>query len=89
MFVLSDGCPCAHSYWGSDSELDVRENVKKVEKMGFTVIQVTIDTLNEDSCKRMFSNVIHLEQDLADLPKKLGKVIKKAILKDRKTEVSS
>ena len=88
MFVLSDGLPCAHHYWGRESELDVQKKVKKVEGMDFTVVQVTIDTMNEESCKRMFSNVIHLENDLADLPRKLGKVIKKAILKNRKTEVS-
>jgi hypothetical protein len=56
--------------------------------MDFTVVQVTIDTMNDESCRRMFSNVIHLEKDLGDLPKKLGKVIKKAILGNRKTEVS-
>ena len=88
MFVLSDGLPCAHHYWGRESELDVQKKVKKVEGMDFTVVQVTIDNMNEESCKRMFSNVIHLENDLADLPRKLGKVIKKAILKNRKTEVS-
>jgi hypothetical protein len=88
MFVLSDGLPCAREYWGRSAEDDVRNKVKKVEAMGFTVVQVTIDTMNDESCKRMFSNVIHLEQDLADLPKKLGKVIKKAILGNRKTTVS-
>jgi nitric oxide reductase activation protein len=88
MFVLSDGAPCAHSYWGRSAEEDVHKKVKKVEGMDFTVVQVTIDTMNEESCKRMFTNVIHLEKDLGDLPKKLGKVIKKAIMKERKTEVS-
>jgi len=88
MFVLSDGLPCAHHYWGRESEIDVRNKVKKVEGMDFTVVQVTIDTMNEESCKRMFTNVIHLEKDLGDLPKKLGRVIKKAIMKKRKTEVS-
>jgi len=88
MFVLSDGLPCAHSYWGRASEIDVHDKVKKVEGMDFTVVQITIDTMNEESCKRMFTNIIHLEKNLGDLPKKLGKVIKKAIMKDRKTEVS-
>ena len=58
MFVLSDGLPCAHHYWGRRVELDVQKKVKKVEGMDFTVVQVTIDTMNEESCKRMFSNVI-------------------------------
>ena len=88
MFVLSDGLPCAREYWGRSAEEDVRSKVKKVETMDFTVVQVTIDTMNDESCRRMFSNVVHLENNLADLPKKLGKVIKKAILKNRKTEVS-
>ena len=88
MFVLSDGCPCAHGYWGIDSEDDVRKKVKDVEKMGFTVVQVTIDILNEASCRRMFTNIVHLENDLGELPNKLGKIIKKAILKDRKTTIS-
>ena len=88
MFVLSDGLPCAHSYWGRESELDVHNKVKKVESLGFTVIQVTIDTMNDESCKRMFSNVVHLEHEISDLPKVLGKVIKKAIMNERKTTVS-
>ena len=88
MFVLSDGLPCAREYWGRPAEEDVRSKVKKVEAMDFTVVQVTIDTMNDENCKRMFSNVIHLENDLTDLPKKLGKVIKKAILNNRKTEIS-
>ena len=88
MFVLSDGLPCAREYWGKSAEEDVRSKVKKVEAMDFTVVQVTIDTMNDEDCKRMFTNVIHLENDLADLPKKLGKVIKKAILNNRKTEIS-
>lgn len=88
MFVLSDGVPCAHGYYGTESENDVRSKVKKIEGMGFTVIQVTIDTLNEESCKRMFSNIIHLENNLSEFPKRLGKVIKKSIMENRKTEVS-
>lgn len=88
MFVLSDGLPCARDYWGRGSEIDVHNKVKKVEGMDFTIVQVTIDTMNEESCKRMFNNIVHLEKDLSDLPKKLGKVIKKAILGNRKTEVS-
>lgn len=88
MFVLSDGVPCAHGYYGRESEMDVHSKVKKVEAMNFTVIQVTIDTMSDESCKRMFNNVIHLERDLSDLPRKLGKIVKKAILKDRKTDVS-
>jgi hypothetical protein len=88
MFVLSDGLPCARDYWGESAEEDVCKNVKKVEGMNFTVVQVTIDTMNEKSCRRMFTNIMHLEKDLGDLPKKLGKVIKKAIMKERKTELS-
>lgn len=88
MFVLSDGEPCAHHYYGRSTYEDVRKNVKKAEDMGFTVIQVTIDTLDDFACKDMFTNVVHLEKDLGNLPKELGKVIKKAILKDRKTDIS-
>lgn len=88
MFVLSDGLPCAHDYYGRESEEDVKNKVKTVEKMDFTVVQVTIERMDETSCKRMFSNVIHLEKDLNDLPKKLGRVIKKAILNNQKTTIS-
>ena len=86
MFVLSDGSPAAYRYHGTAAEQDVKENVAKVEKMGFTVIQVCIDTVPR--AKYMFSNVIDLKNDIANLPKQLSCLIKKLIVKDKKTEIS-
>ena len=89
MFVLSDGCPCAYNYYGASAAAHVRECVKKVEAMGFTVVQVTIDTMNDDVCKKMFTNVIHLEKDLSAFPRVLGKIVKKAVLENKKTTVTA
>lgn len=86
MFVLSDGQPCAKNYGGWSSIEDVKSKVKQVEKMGFTVIQVSIDYVHY--AKEMFDNVISLEYDISNLPKRLSQVIKKAIVRSKTTTVS-
>ena len=87
MFVLSDGDPCAYDYWGYSAERDVYNKVKQVEGMDFTVVQVCIDTVN--SAHDMFDNVIDLKNKLKNLPKELSKIIKKAIVNNKKTEIFS
>lgn len=86
MFVLSDGQPCAHNYGGWSSVQDVRSKVKQVEKMGFTVIQISIDYVHY--AKEMFDNVISLEYEISNLPKRLSQIIKKAIVRSKTTTVS-
>ena len=86
MFILSDGSPAAHGYTGTSALQDTKEKVKIVEKMGFTVIQVSIDHIRY--AKEMFTNVISLEYDLSNLPKRLSQVIKKAIVRSKQTTVS-
>lgn len=86
MFVISDGQPYALNYWGRPAIKDVREKVTEVEKMDFTVIQVSIDYV--DRANEMFSTCISLEHDLANFPKRLSKVIKDAIVNDKKTTIS-
>lgn len=87
MFVLSDGDPCAYDYWGRSAEKDVYYKVKQVEGMNFTVVQVCIDTVT--SAHDMFDNVINLKNKLENLPKELSKVIKKAIVNNKRTEIFS
>jgi hypothetical protein len=86
MFVLSDGSPAAHGYGGWSAIEDTRSKVNSVEKLGFTVIQVSIDSIRY--AKEMFTNVISLNYDLSSFPKKLSQVIKKAIVKNKHTTVS-
>lgn len=86
MFVLSDGQPCASGYGGWSAIQDVRSKVKQVEGMGFTVIQISIDHVHY--AKEMFDNVISLEYDISNLPKKLSQIIKKAIVRSKITTVS-
>lgn len=86
MFVLSDGEPAANGYYGLMSRKDVRSNVTKVQQMDFDVIQVSINYVGHVS--EMFDKYISLEYDLANFPKKLAQVIKKAIVNDKKTTIS-
>ena len=86
MFVISDGEPAAYHYGGSSAISDVRKNVTKLENDGFTVIQITIDTVNH--AKEMFTHVIDLKEGIQELPNLLSKVIKKAIINDKKTTIS-
>lgn len=86
MFVLSDGEPAASGYYGYPAFRHVHDKVKEVENMGFTVIQVSIDSVH--NAREMFDNVISLEYDLANFPKRLSQVIKKAIVKNKRTTVS-
>ena len=86
MFVISDGSPCASNYYGESSIKDVRSNVTKLEKDGFTVIQVSISTVRD--ANEMFSHVIDLKNDISEFPKLLGKIIKKAVVDDKKTTIT-
>lgn len=86
MFILSDGSPCASDYSGTPAQNDVKKNVEAVEKMGFNVIQVSIDSVH--GVKNMFTNIVDLQGNVANLPKNLSQVIKKVIVADKTTTVS-
>jgi len=86
MFVISDGNPAAYDYYGASAARDVRQNVTKLENDNFTVIQISIDTVSDVS--EMFTNYIDLTHDLSKFPRNLGKIIKKAVVSDKKTIVT-
>lgn len=85
MFILSDGEPAASCYRGDLAYEDVRRNVKKVESMGFSVIQIDIDHVR--NVDKMFDKYIDIKKHISELPKKLGVIIKKTILNDKKTVI--
>ena len=78
-FVLSDGMPAASVYrYGNSGVIDTRKAVEEVSRNGFLPIQVAIAP--EVDPEQMFKHWVTLT-DLADLPRQLGAVIKKAVLK--------
>lgn len=83
-FILSDGAPCAGSYHGESAMNHVREMVNKVEAMQFNVVQVCIN--HSYSPERMFKHFVILE-DLSTLAISLGRVIKKATMKNTASRV--
>lgn len=86
MIVISDGDPCAIGYGGDAALKDVKKHVEKVEKMDFEVIQVSIDKVY--GVELMFTKYIDLISGLSELPKKLGEVIKKVVVSDKKTIIT-
>lgn len=85
MFILSDGAPCAHDYYGESAMKNVSDCVKKAETMGFSVIQVCINHSYDPG--KMFKNYIVLE-DMGTLAFELAKAIKKATTKLAKVHIS-
>ena len=84
MFVLSDGAPCAGGYRGASAMRHVKECVHKVEKMGFSVIQVCISHTYDPGL--MFKNYVIME-DMSSLAFDLGKAIKKATMAASKVHI--
>jgi nitric oxide reductase activation protein len=76
LLVISDGHPAADNYEGEAAIKHTRECVKKVQRMGFMVIQIAIEP--NIRSKDMFTDYVELT-DVASLPKNLSKVAKKAI----------
>lgn len=86
MFVVSDGYPAAHRYGGESAIIDVRNNVDKVEKMDTDVVQISIEYIAH--ARRMFRNYIDISGDVANMSKNLSNVVKKLIIKNKKTTVT-
>lgn len=85
MLVISDGDPCAGDYYGKSAVFDTRKKVLEAEKLDFDIIQISIDEV--ENTKKMFSKYINLEKSLEELPKKLGAVVKKVILDNKKSVI--
>lgn len=86
MFVVSDGYPAAHRYGGESAIIDVRNNVDKVEKMDTDVVQISIEYIAH--ARRMFRNYIDISGDVANMAKNLSNVVKKLIIKNKKTTIT-
>lgn len=80
-FVLSDGLPQAYRYEGAFAVKHTKDMVMKVEKMGFTVMQIYMEDTSV-SPSEMFSKY-EVIADISEFPLKLANIIKKAILNKR------
>lgn len=87
-FVLSDGDPLANGYYGIPAVKDTADKIRQAEKLGFEIIQVQIGDGHISNIKRMFNKYIILNNDLSQLPEKLGSILKKSILDRKKTTIS-
>jgi len=83
ILVLSDGAPAAYNY--HNGKRDTQERVKKVEKLGFQVVQVAIN--NYVPSEEMFShfvkmtNIETLPRDMANyLSRKANVLIKETVM---------
>lgn len=85
MFVISDGSPSATNYRRDVGVRDTREKVKEAEKMGFEIVQITIDDCPDAG--DMFSKYIDLSNNIANMPIMLAKIIKKCVLDNKVTRV--
>jgi uncharacterized protein with von Willebrand factor type A (vWA) domain len=83
-FILSDGAPCADGYGGLSAVEHTKVSVQKVEKKGFSVVQVCINPSYDP--KTMFTHYVILS-DMSSLAFDLGKVIKKATLQNAKNYI--
>lgn len=86
MFVISDGYPAAVRYGGSSAIKDVHDKVEKVSKMDIDVVQISIDYI--EHAKDMFKNFIDISGDVGNMSKNLSNVIKKLIIKNKKTTIT-
>lgn len=85
MFILSDGAPAASDYYGAKAMDHVKQNVKRVERMNFSVVQVCINHSYDPA--KMFDHFVVLD-NMSTLAPSLAKVIKKATLKAAKVHTT-
>lgn len=86
MFVISDGSPCASGYGGIPAIKDTAAKVKEAEKLGFGIIQISIDAVY--GVKDMFDTYIDIGYDLEEMPKLLNEIVKTKVIKTKHTTVS-
>ena len=78
LIVFSDGAPSADGYRGSSAHKHTGKMVKKVEGMGFSVIQVGFGGWAHRNQDGMFTNSINVS-DINKLPVQIGKILKKVL----------
>jgi nitric oxide reductase activation protein len=78
MIVFSDGAPSADGYRGSSAHKHTAKMVKKVEGMGFSVIQVGFGGWATRHQNDMFKHNISVN-DINRLPVQIGKILKKVL----------
>ena len=78
MIVFSDGAPSADGYRGQSAHKHTAKMVKKVEGMGFAVIQVGFGGWAHRGQSDMFTNSIAVD-DINKLPAQIGKILKKVL----------
>ena len=78
MIVFSDGAPSADGYRGDSAHKHTAKMVKKVEGMGFAVIQVGFGGWAHRRQSDMFTNSIAVD-DINKLPAQIGKILKKVL----------
>lgn len=86
MFVISDGSPCANGYGGIPAIKDTAAKVKEAEKLGFGIIQISIDAVY--GVKNMFDTYIDIGYNLEEMPKLLNEIVKTKVIKTKHTTVS-
>lgn len=86
MFVISDGSPCANGYRGIPAIKDTAAKVKEAEKLGFGIIQISIDAVY--GVKDMFDTYIDIGYNLEEMPKLLNEIVKTKVIKTKHTTVS-
>ena len=86
MFVISDGSPCANGYGGIPAIKDTAAKVKEAEKLGFGIIQISIDAVY--GVKDMFDTYIDIGYNLEEMPKLLNEIVKTKVIKTKHTTVS-
>lgn len=86
MFVISDGSPCANGYKGIPAIKDTAAKVKEAEKLGFGIIQISIDAVY--GVKDMFDTYIDIGYNLEEMPKLLNEIVKTKVIKTKHTTVS-
>lgn len=86
MFVISDGSPCANGYGGIPAIKDTAAKVKEAEKLGFEIIQISIDAVYR--VEDMFDTYIDIGYNLEEMPKLLNEIVKTKVIKTKHTTVS-
>lgn len=86
MFVISDGSPCANGYGGISAIKDTAAKVKEAEKLGFKIIQISIDAVY--GVEDMFDTYIDIGYNLEEMPKLLNEIVKTKVIKTKHTTVS-
>lgn len=86
MFVISDGSPCANGYGGIPAIKDTAAKVKEAEKLGFGIIQISINAVYR--VEDMFDTYIDIGYNLEEMPKLLNEIVKTKVIKTKHTTVS-